>query len=153
MVALHIFVSTCTLCFCISNAMANSKDLQFPGNISYSGQFTYRGNISHSDKSLVISEIAPGVDDVLITYCAVECFNNLDCNAVELCSTATGNVCRLSSSITTSLTSGEGTCSRYELVRTYSLHLIKGVWDRKYSVFLAVSNGNTSQFSWLGNFC
>jgi hypothetical protein len=31
--------------------------------------------------------------------------------------------------------------------------LFKGVSDRKYSVFLAVSNGNTSQFSWLGDFC
>jgi hypothetical protein len=38
-------------------------------------------------------------------------------------------------------------------VKQELLQRFKGLWDRKYSVFLAVSNGNTSQFSWLGDFC
>nr|XP_022296425.1 tenascin-R-like [Crassostrea virginica] len=39
----------------------------------------------------------------------------MDCNAIELCSLPTGNVCRLSKSISTNLVTGVGSCSRLEL--------------------------------------
>jgi hypothetical protein len=86
-------------------------------NSSYSGLFTYRGNTSYSDESLMISEIAPGGAGVDLGYCAIECFSNLDCNAVEICSAVAGNTCRLSHKPSTSMTSGNDSCSRYELVR------------------------------------
>jgi hypothetical protein len=100
-----------------ASTLCSGISLALQGHILHSGHFTYRKNISYSDKSLLISEIAPGEDNVILTYCAVECFKNLDCSAVELCSTAAGNTCRLSRAITKSLTSGKDTCSRYELVR------------------------------------
>lgn len=84
---------------------------------SQGGKFIYRGNVSYSDVSLLISEIGP--DDVSLRYCAAECYKNEDCNAVEICSFSINNVCRLSKNITTNLLSGQGTCSRYEIVRSY----------------------------------
>ena len=84
-----------------------------------SGSFTYRGNVSYSDVSLLISEEKS--DDTSLRFCAVECYKNLDCNAIELCSLPTGNVCRLSKSIHTSFVTGVASyvCSRHELVSSY----------------------------------
>lgn len=84
---------------------------------SHSGEFEYRGNVAYSDVSLLISETGP--DDVSLRYCAAECYKNVDCNAVELCSFPTKHVCRLSRSITTALITGQETCSRHEIVRFY----------------------------------
>lgn len=81
---------------------------------SHSGEFEYRGNVAFSDVSLLISETGP--DDVSLRYCAAECYKNLDCNAVELCSFPTKQVCRLSRSISSATVTGQGTCSRHELV-------------------------------------
>ncbi|XP_052680625.1 ficolin-1-like [Crassostrea angulata] len=80
---------------------------------SHSGEFEYRGNVAYSDVSLLISETGP--DDVSLRYCASECYKNVDCNAVELCSFPTKHVCRLSRSISSSTVIGQGTCSRHEL--------------------------------------
>jgi hypothetical protein len=88
------------------------------GNVSTFGYFTYRGNVSYSDLSLLISEIAPRNAGISPRYCAVRCLSNLDCNAVETCSAATGSICRLSSTLVTVLTPGKNeSCSRYEMVR------------------------------------
>ncbi|XP_052678788.1 microfibril-associated glycoprotein 4-like [Crassostrea angulata] len=81
---------------------------------SQSGEFVYRGNVSNYDVSLLISETGP--DDVSLRYCAAECYKNVDCNAVELCSFPTKQVCRLNRSITTALITGQETCSRHEIV-------------------------------------
>lgn len=78
-----------------------------------SGEFEYRGNVSYSDVSLLISEAGP--DDVSLRYCAAECYKNVDCNAVEICSIPTKHVCRLSRSIGSSVVYGQDTCLRYEL--------------------------------------
>lgn len=82
-----------------------------------SGKFIYRGNVSYSDVSLLISETGP--DNVSLRYCAAECYKNVDCNAVEMCFFSINNVCRLSKNVTTNLVTGQGTCSRYEIVRSY----------------------------------
>ena len=84
-------------------------------SLKQSGSFTYKGNVSYSDVSLLISE--KDSDDTCSRCCAVDCYKDLDCNAIELCSLPTGNVCRLSKSISTNLVTGVGSCSRYELVR------------------------------------
>jgi hypothetical protein len=111
MVFLLLFVST--LWICVSQATSNAQIVNYT---PYFGHFTYRGNVSYSDQSLLVYEIVAVEADVSLRYCAAECHKNLDCNAVEMCSTATGNVCRISRKISTSLTSGKDTCSRYELV-------------------------------------
>lgn len=80
-----------------------------------SKEFVYKGNVSYSDVSLLISEAGP--DDVSLRYFAAECYKNVDCNAVEICSFPAQHVCCLSRSITTALVSGPGTCFRYEIVR------------------------------------
>ena len=84
-------------------------------SVLQSGSFTYRGNVTYSDVSLLISEQKS--DDTSLRYFAAECYKNLDCNAIELCSLPTGNVCRLSKSISTNFVTGAGSCSRHELVR------------------------------------
>ena len=84
-------------------------------SVLQSGSFTYKGNVSYSDVSLLISEQES--DDTSLRYCAAECYIDLDCNAIELCSLPTGNVCRLSKSISTNFVTGAGSCSRHELVR------------------------------------
>ncbi|XP_056000515.1 uncharacterized protein LOC125655428 isoform X2 [Ostrea edulis] len=116
MIFLLLIVSTPH--FCISITMTGTHTIHFRGNSTYSGTFTYRGNVSSSDRSLLISELAPGKGDTSLRVCAAECHSNLDCNAVEICSSATANVCRFSRKITTSLTTGKDTCSRYELEHT-----------------------------------
>lgn len=95
-----------------------------------SGKFIYKGNVSYSDVSLLISEAGP--DDVSLRYCATECYKNVDCNAVEMCSFSINNVCRLSKNVTTNLVTGQGTCSRYEIVRSYYKCTLRSV----YSIFL-----------------
>ena len=84
-------------------------------SVYQTGSFTYKGNVSYSDVSLLISEQKSY--DTSLRYCAAECYKNLDCNAIELCSLPTGNVCRLSKSISTNFVTGVGSCSRHELVR------------------------------------
>ena len=83
-------------------------------SVSQCGSFMYRGNVTYSDVSLLISE--KDSDTSIVRFCAAECYENLDCNAIELCSLPTGNVCRLSKSISTNFVTGVGTCSRHELV-------------------------------------
>lgn len=80
--------------------------------ITQSGEFVYRGNMSYSEVSLLISEAGP--NDVTLRYCAAVCYKNVDCNVVEICSFPTKHVCRLSRSISTYLITEQGTCSRYE---------------------------------------
>ncbi|XP_062587736.1 ficolin-1-like [Saccostrea cucullata] len=80
-----------------------------------SGKFIHQGNVSYFDTSLMISELTPAVSEISLRYCAVECYKNLDCNAVEICSSETGTICRLSSSIFKSMVTGSNTCFRYEL--------------------------------------
>lgn len=79
---------------------------------SLSGGFVYRGNVSYSDVSLMISDLS-------LRYCAAECFKILDCHAVEICSvpTGSGNTCLLSRTISRSLVTGLNTCTHYEMVR------------------------------------
>ncbi|XP_062614573.1 ficolin-2-like [Saccostrea cucullata] len=79
------------------------------------GNFAYQGNVSYIDTSLMISELNPTISDMSLRYGAVECYKNLDCNAVEICSSETGTIFRLSSKIATSLQTGSNTCLRYEL--------------------------------------
>ena len=95
--------------FIVSTFMKNAT------SVYQTGSFTYKGNVSYSDVSLLISEQES--DDTSLRYCAAECYKNLDCNAIELCSLPTGNVCRLSKSISTNFVTGVGSCSRHELVR------------------------------------
>ncbi|XP_061186865.1 tenascin-R-like [Saccostrea echinata] len=82
------------------------------------GNFVYQGNVSYFDKSLLISELTPTITEVSLRYGAVECYKNLDCNAVEICSSVTGKIFRLSSSISTAMVTGNNTCFRYELMHT-----------------------------------
>ena len=91
--------------------------INYGNSVIQSGSFTHKGNVSYSDVSLLISEEKS--DDTSLRYCAVECYKNLDCNAIELCSLPTGYVCRLSKSISTNLVTGvfSHACSRQELVR------------------------------------
>ena len=84
-------------------------------SLKQSGNFTYKGNVTYSDVSMLISE--ENADDISLRYSAIDCYKNLDCNAIELCSLPTGNVCRLSKSISKNLVTGVGSCSRHELVR------------------------------------
>ncbi|XP_062595688.1 fibrinogen-like protein A, partial [Saccostrea cucullata] len=79
------------------------------------GNFLYQGNVSYLDTSLLISELSPTITEMSLRYGAVECYKNLDCNAVEICSLETGTVLRLSSKISTSMQNGNKTCLRYEL--------------------------------------
>jgi hypothetical protein len=113
MIVLQLVI--CMLHFCMSHALANTQ----------SGLLKYKGNTSYFDKSLLIYETVTVEADVSLRYCAAECHRHVDCNAVELCSTATGNVCRLSRNITTPLTSGKNTCFRYELVRIENVKVVK----------------------------
>ncbi|XP_061186868.1 ficolin-1-like [Saccostrea echinata] len=83
-----------------------------------SGNFLYQGNVSYFDKSLLISELTPTITEISLSYCAVECYKNLDCNAVEICSSTEGSIYRLSRSISTSMITGGNSCFRYELEHT-----------------------------------
>ena len=114
---MNFIVLFLSLCFSnVSFAMSDTQSLGVKGNVSQPGHFIYRGNVSYSDTALLISEIPPGEVKLSLGYCAMTCLSNLDCNAVELCSTSTGNMCRLSREITKSLTTGNHSCSRYEMV-------------------------------------
>ncbi|XP_061186864.1 ficolin-1-like [Saccostrea echinata] len=82
------------------------------------GKFVYRGNISYSDESLLLYELSPTITEISLRYCASECYKDLDCNAVEICSSVAGTICRLSKSISTSLVNGPNTCTRHEMEHT-----------------------------------
>lgn len=76
--------------------------------------FSDKGLISYEDKNGTISEFK-----MSRIRCAAKCLQDLSCNAIELCSTPTGQTCRLSRSWKyTGGTLSQPTCRRFQIVST-----------------------------------
>ncbi|XP_048742448.2 fibrinogen-like protein 1 [Ostrea edulis] len=77
-------------CFIIACLMIHSQALK---EFAY---FTYRGDVSYDDQNETLS-VFDLSDFMTKSRCAQNCMNNLQCNAIEVCTAASGDTCRLSS--------------------------------------------------------
>lgn len=76
--------------------------------------FHYEGEIAYENNYGTISEIS-----MSSIRCAAKCLEDLSCNAIELCSTPSGQTCRLSKGWkNTGCTLSQSRCKRFQIVST-----------------------------------
>lgn len=82
-------------------------------------EFAYRREVPYYDKNETLFSTTN--QSFLVSYgrCAVQCIEDLSCNALELCNVPGGSECRATTGLlkTVSQTYGSETCKQYAMVR------------------------------------
>lgn len=102
--SLYLFIAGFVLC--LIGAFGYVDALQS------SGLFNDEGDISYENNNGTLSEFT-----MSSFRCAAKCLQDMTCNAIELCSTPTGQTCRLSRGWkNTGGTLSQSTCRRFQIV-------------------------------------
>lgn len=102
--SLYLFIAGSVLC--LFGAFGYVDALQT------SGLFNDEGDISYENNNGTLSEFT-----MSSIRCAAKCLQNMSCNAIELCSTPTGQTCRLTRGRkNTGGTLSQSTCRRFQIV-------------------------------------
>lgn len=86
--------------------------------LQISEYFSDEGEVLYENDNGTLSEVTKS-SRMTNSRCAAKCLMDLTCNAIELCSTPTGQTCRLSRSWKyTGGTLSQPTCRRFQIVST-----------------------------------
>lgn len=96
--------------FCLIGSSADAVVLQI------SEHFFNEGDVSYGNDNGILLEVNTS-RKITNAQCAAKCLDDLSCNAIELCSTPTGQTCRLSRGWkNTGNTLSHSTCRRLQMV-------------------------------------
>uniref|UniRef100_K1Q0Y6 Angiopoietin-related protein 6 n=1 Tax=Magallana gigas TaxID=29159 RepID=K1Q0Y6_MAGGI len=96
--------------FCLIGSSADAVALQI------SEHFFNEGDVSYGNDNGILLEVNTS-RKITNAQCAAKCLDDLSCNAIELCSTPTGQTCRLSRGWkNTGNTLSHSTCRRLQMV-------------------------------------